>query len=64
MDCDGVKEGDGDIDEGGMQAAVMATKRAMAMAARVAGDKEGNGNAGKSNCDSNEGGGQALHWSN
>ncbi len=35
----------------------MATKRSMAMATRVACNKEGNGNGGKSNGDSNEGGG-------
>ncbi len=34
--------------------------RAMAMVTRVAGDKEGNGNGGKSNGDGKEGGGRAL----
>jgi hypothetical protein len=37
----------------------MATKRVMAMATMVAGDKEGNGKGGKSNGDGDEGGGQA-----
>jgi hypothetical protein len=32
------------------------TKRAMAMATRVVGDKEGNGDGGKSDGDGNEGG--------
>jgi hypothetical protein len=35
-----------------------ATKRTMALATRVAGNKEGDGNSGKS--DGNEGGGQAM----
>ncbi len=38
----------------------MVTKRAIAMAMRVAGDKEGNGDSGKSNGDRNKGGGQAT----
>jgi hypothetical protein len=37
----------------------MATKRMMATATTVAGDKEDNGNGGKSNGDGNEGGGRA-----
>ncbi len=36
-----------------------ATKRMMAMAMTVAGNKEGNGDCGKSNGDGNKGGGQA-----
>ncbi len=36
-----------------------ATKRAIAMATMVAGNKEGNGDAGKSNGDGDEGGRQA-----
>jgi hypothetical protein len=35
----------------------MATKRAMLMATRVVGDEEGNGDGGKSDGNSNEGGG-------
>jgi hypothetical protein len=38
----------------------MATKRAMVTAKRVAGNKEGNGDGGKSNGDGNEGGGLAT----
>ncbi len=41
-------------------ATVMAKTWAMAMGTRVAGNKEGNGNIGKSNDDSNEGDGQAT----
>jgi hypothetical protein len=37
----------------------MAMKRAMATVMRVAGDKEGNGDGGKSCGDGNKGGGQA-----
>jgi hypothetical protein len=33
----------------------MATKRAMAMAVRLVGKKEGNGNVSKSNCNGDEG---------
>ena len=40
-----------------MTAKAMATKRMMATATMVAGDKEGNGDGGKSNGDGNEGGG-------
>jgi hypothetical protein len=39
-------------------ATVMATKRMMATAATVAGNKEGRGNGGKSNGDDDEGGRQ------
>jgi hypothetical protein len=42
----------------GRQATVTTTKRVMVMAMRVAGDKEGNGDGGKSNGISNKGGGQ------
>ncbi len=37
----------------------MVTKRAMAMAMRVVGNKEGDDNCGKSNCNSIKGGRQA-----
>ncbi len=37
-----------------------ATKRAIAMATRVASDDDGNGDSGKSNGDGNEGAGQAT----
>jgi hypothetical protein len=37
-----------------------ATKRAMTMATKVVGDKEGNGDGGKSNGDNDEGGRQAT----
>ncbi len=42
-DGDGDKEGDGDGKKGGRQATAMVMKRAIAMATRVAGVKEGNG---------------------
>ncbi len=54
------EEGDGKGNKGGGQTTVMAMKRAMAMASRVAGDKEGNDNSGKSDGDGIEGGGQAT----
>ncbi len=38
----------------------MTMKRAMAMATKVVGNKEDNGNGGKSNCIGNMGGGQAT----
>jgi hypothetical protein len=44
--------------EGGKQATAMGTKRAMAMAMRVVGNKKGNGNGGKSNGNGVKGGGQ------
>jgi hypothetical protein len=40
-----------------------ATKRVMATATRVVGDKEGNGNGGKSNGNSVKGGGQLTAMS-
>ncbi len=40
----------------GRQAMVMATKRPMAAATRAVGNKEGNGNGGKSNGNIKEGG--------
>jgi hypothetical protein len=51
VDCSSDEEGDGDGNEGGGQATVMATatKRMMAMGTMVAGDEEGNGDGGKSN---------------
>jgi hypothetical protein len=57
MNGGGSKEGDCDSDEGGGRATAMATKWPMATFMRVAGDEEGNGDGGKSNCDGVEGGG-------
>ncbi len=57
MDHDGNEEGDGNGDKGGNLAAVTATKRVMATATRVAGDKDGNGDGSKSFGNGNEGGG-------
>jgi hypothetical protein len=45
---------------GGGQVKAEATKRAIAMATRVASNDNGNGDGGKSNGDSNKGGGQAT----
>ncbi len=59
VDCNGNKEGDGNGNKGGRQATTMVTKRNMAMATRVADNKVGNGDIGKSNGDGNKGGGQA-----
>jgi hypothetical protein len=56
VDRDGAEEGDGDGNEGGRQATATATKRVMAMATRVVGNKEGNGDGGKSNSNGDEGG--------
>jgi hypothetical protein len=49
MDCNGNKEGNDNGEEGGGQATVMVTKRAMAteMTMMVVGNKEGNGTAAK-----------------
>ncbi len=55
--CDGNKEGDDDGNKGGGQAKRMATKRAMAMATWVVGDKEGNCKGSKRDGNGNEGGG-------
>jgi hypothetical protein len=52
------KEGDGDVNNGGGQVTATATKRVMATAMRVAGDKEGHGDGGKSDGDGIKGGGQ------
>ncbi len=49
MDCNGNEEGNGNGDEGGGQATATATERVMVMATRVAGNKEGCGDCGKSN---------------
>jgi hypothetical protein len=57
MNGGGSKEGDGNGDDGGRQARVTVTKRAIATAMRVVGKKDGNGNGGKSNGNSVEGGG-------
>jgi hypothetical protein len=57
VDCDGDKEGNGNSNEGGRQATATAMKRVMAMATRVVGNKEGNDDGGKSNENSNKGGG-------
>ncbi len=54
MDWDSDKEGDGNNDS----VMAMATKRAMVTATRMAGNKEGNGDGGKSNGNINKGGGQ------
>jgi hypothetical protein len=51
------QESNGDGNKGGRGAMATATKRAMAMATRVGGHKEGNGNGGKSGVDGNKGGG-------
>ncbi len=61
MDCNSNKEGNGDRDKGGRQATAtaMASKRIMATAMTVVGDKEGIGDGGMSNGDGNESGGQA-----
>jgi hypothetical protein len=56
----GDKEGNGGSNKGGDQVTAMATKRVMVTAMRVAGDKEGNGNKGKSNGNSNTSGRQAT----
>jgi hypothetical protein len=50
----GNKEGDGDSNNGGMQAMAAAIKRAMVIATRVVGDKEGNGDCGKRNGNGNK----------
>ncbi len=50
----------GNSNKGGRHAMAMATKRAIAMAMRVAGDKEGNGDCVKSNGDGVKGGGQVA----
>jgi hypothetical protein len=49
------KEGDGNSDKGGERATAMATKRAMAMVMRVAGNEEGNGDCGMSDGNGVEG---------
>jgi hypothetical protein len=49
-------KGNGNCNKGGRRAMAMATKRMMAMATRVAGDKEGNGYGCKSDGDGNKGG--------
>ncbi len=61
MDCNSNKEGDGDGNEWGGQAMALAaaTKRMMAKARTVAGNKEGNVDGGKSNGDGDNGGGGA-----
>ncbi len=61
MDCNSDKEGNDDGNEcGGRATAVAAaTKRMMATAMTVVGNKEGNGDSGKSNGDGDKGGGQA-----
>ncbi len=41
------EEGNGNREESGRQVTAMATKWVMAMATRVAGNKEGNNNGGK-----------------
>jgi hypothetical protein len=56
-DCNSNKEGNGDGNEGGRQATATSTKREMAMARRVVGEEERNGDGGKSNGDGNKGGG-------
>ncbi len=61
VDCNSNKVGNGDCNNGGGQATVTATvtKRAMAIGTMVVGNKEGNGDFGKSNGDCDKGGGQA-----
>jgi hypothetical protein len=51
------KEGDGNGNKGGRQAMATATKRVVVLVMRVAGNKEGNGNSGKSNGYGDKGGG-------
>jgi hypothetical protein len=46
--------------DGNNQAAAIAAKRAIATATGVAGNKEGNGDGGKSNCNRVKGGKQAM----
>ncbi len=58
MNGDRSKEGDGDGNDGGGQATAMATKRVMAMAMKVAGDKLGNRDGGKERWWRRQGGGQ------
>ncbi len=60
MNGGGSKEGNGEGDEGGRKVTVTAMKRAMAPAMRVVGDKDGNGNGGKSISNGVEGGGQST----
>ncbi len=57
MDWDSDKDGDCNGDDGGRQATERATKRAMVRATRVAGNKEDNGDGGRSYDDCNVGGG-------
>ncbi len=54
------KESNGNSDKGGRQATANATKRTMAMVMRAVGNKEGNGDGGKSNGNGVEGGRQAT----
>jgi hypothetical protein len=49
--------GNDDGNKGCGQVRATATTRAMAMATRVVGNKEGNGNSGKSNGNGDKGGG-------
>jgi hypothetical protein len=56
----GDKEGNGNINKGGRQVRAMATKRAMVMRMRVAGNKEDKGDSSKSYGNCIKGGGQAT----
>ncbi len=60
MDCDSNEEGNGDGKEGGRQVTAIAMKRALAMATRVAGNKESSGIGGKGIGDGDKGGSQAT----
>ncbi len=60
VNCNGNKEGDCNSNEGGKQATVTATKRAMGMAMRLVNIEEGNCNGGKSNGDGNKDGWQTT----
>jgi hypothetical protein len=57
VDCNGDKEGNRNVDEGGKQVTVTAMKRVMATVTRVVGNKEGNGKGGESHGDGKKGGG-------
>ncbi len=62
-DGNGNKEDDGNGDKGGRQVIATARKRVMAMAMRVAGGKEGNGDSNKSNGNGIEGGARSTETS-
>ncbi len=57
MDCNSNKAGNDEDNKGSRQATATMTKRTMATATKVVGNKEGNCNSGKSDCNCKEGGG-------